>query len=344
LIDMGSLNWKGAMDQTLYVTKMMNIYKENKLKHIFITHPDTDHLNYGLDPMCKQGLLFEIVQVNRIGNVPPITDRVMIHISSKKSWEFFQKEFFINFVMQYSDHFKLIYHWIDTNPGVVQHPFTDICKYPTEGNAILETKTKIEIITAEIGSTSNSRSMVMMLRNGNNENNKEQKMLFMGDFEGESNYNELVHTNGARLAANILMIPHHGAAPFEVIDVNSYGRFYDAVNAEEAVISSNILDSNRHPAMFVIWAFCGILSDVCDVVCDTCDNGEYEIMGYQQMIKGGHNIGKTLNARKKCNENKHIHQTTWIDPKTYLMWSGEIENILYSHGNPITCTRMQIDV
>ena len=60
LIDMGT-NYEALMKKDIIFELMEHSNQGEKLKHIFLTHPDTDHYNMGLIG-TTEGLLQQLVE------------------------------------------------------------------------------------------------------------------------------------------------------------------------------------------------------------------------------------------------------------------------------------------
>eukprot|EP00092_Neocalanus_flemingeri_P070427 GFUD01086440.1.p1 GENE.GFUD01086440.1~~GFUD01086440.1.p1 ORF type:complete len:393 (-),score=51.63 GFUD01086440.1:46-1113(-) len=235
------------MTHTDYVQHMQHFFampgKYDKLKHIFLTHPDADHINFGLySETIQQGLLRSIV--DHYGTQPP--RGVTVHFGSRDGWE--DKRWFRYYVER---HFTAVFHEKENpdpvhpvHPDVWQNSQVDIC----DGNDF-----HIKIIAADLGKKPNERSMVMSLRMNN-----KKKMLFFGDFEGETPLEILMgHYEEEIKAHEVMMVPHHGS------DTNGNGHplLYDLVLPVQttkplAVISSGIMSNNHHPKAYVLAAIC----------------------------------------------------------------------------------------
>ena len=95
LIDMGSTN--AALNKIVYVKHVL-AYTGNgaNLRHIFLTHPDADHINYGYvnnakpnnfdilnPPQIKNLLLPQLVEKRRNIN---IQTKIEVHIGNEAMW------------------------------------------------------------------------------------------------------------------------------------------------------------------------------------------------------------------------------------------------------------------
>jgi len=238
------------------------------LKHIFLTHPDKDHLNYGYEK--GKGLLPKLKA--RYDNLPPLVHhkKPTIHISSQAIWKdianktqttknpsFFKQ--FWTFLETLKGEDDKYFYWNDYQKE--SENIIPICGIPIEENI-----PSMKIVAANLGNQPNEMSMVLSLHyptqneyieeNENVEQKRWQgKMLFMGDFQGEKEYKTLTENNGIYskfLPADVVMLPHHGTATLG----NGDPIFYELVGAKHAIVSSHILTKHEHPALQTLAAVC----------------------------------------------------------------------------------------
>ena len=237
IVDMGCKGGCQGMSLQQYVIYIETEYFGNdykKLKKVFLTHPDEDHMNYGYDEGKQVGLLVQWLEKGV---------SLDIYLGERAAW-FKAKRKFVEFLELQKPRINL--HWEEY--GDVQ-----ICSEP---------KTTINIIASDLvtsqpdpnqpDSNKNARSMVMSLMIGNS-----KKMLFLGDFELQSSYNYLLSPNlifdDAISDHDILMVPHHGSGS----KGNPNVRFYNEVKPKYAIVSSAMWSDFKHPKIETLQAICG---------------------------------------------------------------------------------------
>ena len=226
IIDMGchggcAMNNVGEYVDLLLSKRFLN-GDFTRLKHVFLTHPDIDHMNYAHDSV-GMGLLQQWSN-NRMGKTLPV------YIGYKNGAS---KNTLISFLETAGNGFTLTsgpYHLEDIK----------ICSNPT---------TNIRIIASDVSTASaNAMSMVMSLMIGG-----KKKMLFMGDFE--HGYTDLLKHYKSHISGHpVIMVPHHGS------NTNGNGvkavKFYRAVNPHIAIVSSALWSNHKHPKMETLQAIC----------------------------------------------------------------------------------------
>ena len=113
LIDMGTSY--EALEKDYIVSQVMDYSnKGERLKHIFLTHPDIDHYNIGQFGK-DEGLLQKLVQKKR---------KVEIHIGQEKYW--YEKDFgtetsrrLIDYIKENREFLKLVSHTEKTSPRIL---------------------------------------------------------------------------------------------------------------------------------------------------------------------------------------------------------------------------------
>ena len=200
-----------------------------KLKRVFLTHADADHVNYAYDG--KGNGLLEKYERNWEQGVTPLD----VYIGNYQSWSV-EKPALVNFLNN-SPAFKIR---SDSNwqavDGIVQ-----ICSEPDA---------TIKIIASDLGSSKNAKSMIMSLRIKDSKLTH-KKMLFLGDFESSYDILLSAYLNEIR-DHDIVMIPHHGAAS----NGNPNKNFYELVKPTYAIVSAEIDSNNKHPKMETLQAIC----------------------------------------------------------------------------------------
>ena len=285
LIDMGADHF--ALSKNTYVEQVLVHTRDgSRLKHIFLTHPDKDHISHGLSAAENVGLL------NKINS------NVKIHIGDRSGWQNDEsaKEI-LNIIGRKAN---LI---LQQKPQQLQE--IDIC-------GTISPAVKLQFITSDKGRTKNSKSMVLKLING------QTSMLFLGDLEDSpaitgkpkipvvQNLVDLHKKNKVNLKSNVIMIPHHGSGN----NGNGEKNLYEAVGASSAVISSHITNSHDHPKRKTIESFChDSVENIesCDIPCGYNFKGSnYNGQSFLQTMPNGMNAAMCPNA----------DVTTWAPFKT----------------------------
>jgi len=274
IIDMGCLdpgNGCRGMSVEKYVTLIERQFlgrddsraaDYSRLKRVFLTHPDADHMNYGWvegrGPNNKptgQGTgagLLEKWSQNRGNN------KIDVHLGNKAPWEK-DKPGFVDF-LKIDKGFVASWRgdWNDQDQIPVQ-----LCNQPDQPDAT------IKMIASDLGKNKNKKndkSMVMSLRV-----KARNKMLFLGDLETEPAYNNLLYPTHAPPSTSmhphptkyvdeirnhqIVMVPHHGSNT----NGNPNAIFYNEVNPICAIVSSAMLSSNsktKSPKVETLQAIC----------------------------------------------------------------------------------------
>ena len=193
-----------------------------KLKNVFLTHPDEDHINYAHDKLGN-GLLDQ-----QEIDAPPRT--VNVYLGEEKGWESKKPDFL---------------RALKSNNGVkVEFKTRDVMK-----SVQICEKTEIVMVASDLTETANGRSLVLSLKvNGH------KKMLFMGDFEGIEGYKTLLSKQyQAQISDHeVIMVPHHGSGEKGNPNVN----FYKLVKPKHAIVSSSLWADYRHPKLKHLKALC----------------------------------------------------------------------------------------
>jgi len=244
IIDMGCLGGCG-ITQADYINLIKTSVLGNdysKLKRVFLTHPDDDHLNYGYaySAAGASGLLIDW------RNNKPTGAKLDVYLGNSFAWWVAQKNF-VTFLDTTADLKK---HW---KSNWQAHPDVQICSDPSTTIKIIAS----DLATGAIANSKNARSMVMSLRIGD-----VKKMLFLGDFEKQTTYNTLLFP-GSPNAFNpyikeisqhpILVVPHHGSGS----EGNPNSRFYNVVDPKHAIVSSAMWSVFKHPKIETLQAICG---------------------------------------------------------------------------------------
>ena len=284
LIDMGADHF--ALSKDTYIKQVL-AHTGVHLKHIFLTHPDLDHISHGLG---DDGL------IKKIGS------SVKVYIGRKVGWDEGAKSSkeLINNIKAQAGKITLMYY---TKPEDIK-----IC-----GD---HSNIKLRIITSDLGHAPNSRSMVLKLTNG------QTSMLFLGDLEDSPAIKDpkteaipviqnLVNLHNNRrsnvnLKADVIMIPHHGSKN----NGNGEKNLYEVVGATYAIISSHIKNKHDHPKRKTIESFChdsGEGIESCDIPCGYNFKGsDYNGQSFPQTMPNGMNAAMCPNA----------DVTTWAPFKT----------------------------
>lgn len=326
LIDMGSKS--AVMDENDYVIRVWPEVEQGRLKHIFFTHADEDHINYGLKPSNGKywGLLADITAFDPTG----ATGTIEIHIGKEDSWNGIgHKRWFLDFIKEYKK-FQLSVHdqeWKEPEQQPDERKVY-ICGKSLYPNIF------VQILAADLGGSTapNADSLVMKLHNG------DKKMLFLGDFD--SKYTDLYEICdnpdlNCDLKADVVMVPHHGSNTLG----NGDPHFYSRVGAKNAIISSNILNQGcKHPKSTTINAFCGNIRPSACVIgyVDQCPY-PYKSIGYHAFSMEIDSVTKSLGygllPEYNCPE-KNIYQTTKINLNDQTLDKKFIKTLLHSKSEP----------
>ena len=247
LIDMGSDHF--ALSRKTYIKEVLD-HTDNgaRLKYIFLTHPDKDHISHGLDlnegdNVDHEGLITKIKAAKADSSIE-------VYLGKKDGWTTEGSQSakdLINMFKGRSVQQRLHYYQAPKDVSICG-PNSHV---------------KLRIIASDLGNTANSRSMILKLING------QTNMLFLGDLEdGQSPKKEviqkLIDDNTNELEADVIMIPHHGSNN----NGNGKQNLYEAVKARSAIISSHIMKGHDHPKLETIESFChGETINVCDIPC-----------------------------------------------------------------------------
>ena len=241
LIDMGADHF--ALSKNTYVEQVLaHTGGGVRIKHIFLTHPDKDHISHGLSTAENVGLL------NKIDS------DVKIYIGAKIGW-------------QNDDSAKEILDIIGEKPKLILQQPRNLQIIHICGTS---SPVKLQLLTKDKGRTKNSKSMVLKLING------QTAMLFLGDLEDSpaitnkpkmpvvQNLIDLHKKEKLDLKADVIMIPHHGSSN----NGNGESNLYEVVGATSAIISSHIENTHDHPRRKTIESFCfGVPIESCDIPC-----------------------------------------------------------------------------
>lgn len=251
-IDMGSLRSTDAIDRISFVNEVMR-YTDGgrRLKRIFFTHPDADHINFAspsTDLRNPEHLLPQLVKSKKAKNID-------IHIGYEDIWKR-EKDLAA----------RLIDYVEKDQTGTLELKGNDKRKNNVQ---ICGQNVYMTIIDSgyrnSINNPTNSRnsnSMIMKLVVGTG--NKRVRMLFTGDVEDSGNDKVIAAlTQNNNIRAEVVMIPHHGSNT----NGNGNAAFYMAVGANYGIISSGIGGSkHHHPTLQTIRAFCrNQLRETCDI-------------------------------------------------------------------------------
>jgi len=269
-IDMGALSSQSAsnvgVNREDFVTEVMrHTNNGQRLKHIFLTHPDEDHISFthpnsGVVTKKQEDeyLLPKLVKTIQANQQNPIN----IHIGSKKFWK--DKRFrkgtdrtlaekiidYIAFIENGQQGILKLWDKVSRN----NNNYIDICG---NNNAVIQIISNgYENHHKHPTNTKNSNSMVLKLITGGS------SMLFLGDIENQSN-NEHAEDQGTALGelltqhlqdlkSDIIVFPHHGSSS----KGNGEDEFYKAVDAQYGIISSGIAHAYHHPSLETVRAFC----------------------------------------------------------------------------------------
>ena len=289
LIDMGADEY--ALSKSTYVEQVLAHTGDGaRLKHIFLTHPDKDHISHGLATQENDGLLNQI------------NSNVKIYIGKKDGWENdkFPKE--ILDIIERKPNLKL-----QPKPGKLKMIY--ICGGANKINGV-----KLQFINSDLGRTKNSRSMVLKLING------KTSMLFLGDLEDspaisdpqtakEPVIENLIKKHKVDLKANVIMIPHHGSGN----NGNGEKNLYEVVGAKSAIISSHIESTHDHPRRKTIQAFCHELTiESCDIPCG------YEYKSWDSTLWG---IGESYTGQTELTGAKKAKKAAFCPSNDVTAWA-----------------------
>ena len=277
IIDMGCLDPGGNGCRGMPVEKYVTLIETrflgggdgqldySRLKRVFLTHPDADHMNYGWveerGPNNKPtgqgtgaGLLEKWSQKSQ--NNELLVD-LLVYLGNKAPWED-DKLGFVEFLEKQENGFAAM--WRGAGADWNDLDYVRLCNQPDAD---------IKMIASDLGKSpngKNDKSMVMSLRI-----EARKKMLFLGDFDTESAYNNLLFpTHGPPPTSNhpqptlyvdeisnhqIVMVPHHGSNT----NGNPNARFYDEVNPTCAIVSSamwSTKSATKFPKVETLQAIC----------------------------------------------------------------------------------------
>ena len=247
IIDMGCRGGCEHMSITQYVKFiethfLIDFDSYSGLKQVFLTHPDADHINFAYDGKGN-GLMEKWLEwVETYGG----GEDLHIYLTNNEAWfnPFPASQIVKNFVDWIIEHYTSFI--FDVQWG--NSPKSEVKFCPED-----MPDASINLIASDLGTvTKNARSMVLSLRIGD-----KRKMLFLGDLETQSSYNNLLWPGNPYVNEisyhDILMVPHHGSAS----NGNPNARFYNAINPTYAIVSSAIWSRNYwHPKMETLQAIC----------------------------------------------------------------------------------------
>ena len=253
IIDMGCDGGCQGMSLEQYVTHIETEFLGNdfkRLKKVFLTHPDDDHMNYGYDKGIKEGLLEKWLKKGV---------SLDIYLGDRDAWVKAKGDF-VTWLESNKNKFNLIWpSFIDNDGNENGWEWKRDVQICSRTNS--QPDTKINMITSDLvtnppipnqpDSNKNARSMIMSLMIED-----KKKMLFLGDFEKQSSYNFLLNPELDFVYEisnhDILMVPHHGSGS----SGNPNVRFYNVVNPKYAIVSSAMWSSYKHPKMETLEAIC----------------------------------------------------------------------------------------
>lgn len=314
-IDMGCLGgctmygWEGY-------SKQMNTFfptgDYSQLKHVFFTHPDADHINYALETKTNGkpsgGFLHKILNSNV---------NAEIHFGEKAGWDE-KKKWFTEFFSKNQQSYKVVFH----EKHGTKPPFTwqDI-------NICGTNDWFIKIIASDLGKVvPNDRSMVMSLQLKSN-HKVQKKMLFMGDFQGDPQYELLNDYVKLYQGHEVLMVPHHGADTGGNAETTFFNLVFDGHDERHIIVSSALWSTHKHPKGYLLMSACEKPQD--DFL-DQRDNGananKNTIMGwfprFKQVLLQAKDTkyvyskyADTIAFSYDCNGHG-LYQTTKVDFKT----------------------------
>jgi len=265
IIDMGCLDYLGTGCQSMSVEKYVEEIERqflnfdySRLKRVFLTHPDEDHLNYGYSG-SGEGLLEKWSKWYQV-QTGESKLKLDVYLGNFKTWNDNQ-ESFVKDLEEEAKGFNPRWHQKGVTSDWSDFRSITICGFSPHAT--------IEIVASDLGHSKdgkNDRSMVMSLRMKNR-----RKMLFLGDFEKSNAYNNLLfpthpsydpitNPNDHKYVKEIgnhqiVAVPHHGSNN----NGNPNARFYNEVNPTFAIVSSAMIstkETTKFPKIETLQAIC----------------------------------------------------------------------------------------
>ena len=259
-VDMGSTT--GTMTREHFIVLVLGLidnYGGGKVNHLFLTHPDADHMNYALW-QHHGGVILELLKRFSLQGYP--TSKIQIHLGNKQAWTESKPDFLSFFSKTHANGI----HQMDPSQAfhIIHHENEDA--YGTIGDQVdlcpgLATPVIMNILKGDIGEKLpikrvNERSLVMKLTysQSSTHGDPQTSMMFFGDIEDTNVINKMLHNHKKAFEADVMVAPHHGS------DTNGNGQtnIYNAVNPQHVIISSHIDGPFGHPGLETINSICTI--------------------------------------------------------------------------------------
>jgi len=334
-IDMGSTK-SDTIQKNDFLKEVWDYTNAGKrIKRIFLTHPDADHVNWAFTKELK----IPNSMLTMLGNSK---QNVEIHVGYRDMWTKVPASAsaqLVDYIDKTDNNLKLI---DQSSRGIGKR--IHLCGDKTQDVDLIVIDSGFRKPLKNPTNNKNSNSMVMKLVVGTGIN--VVRMLFVGDLENDekAGATEVINNiiNNPSIEAEVVMIPHHGSS--------SHGweengpAFFEAVGAKYGIISSNIEHTHHHPKLQTVRAFCQEdpkTSESCDMKTRTTYNGDNPNLKKRPAVcptgtnwitawKWNGNKWEAHVTNGCKSKKKFIYQTTYFDPTDRASKGTAKSNIIFT--------------